>query len=263
MKRLLRSIPPQTVEERGARDASRSSHRASARSFRLIRLMSVGDGGLAWARFRAEERMFEATERDPRLIRWVCGGRVRTERRRRPAGGVSGGVGDRAEGGLDDGLGDGLRRRILPWTSASSLGRDAVDGGRESWCDRCPRRRLRDGGRKLEAAAASGDRRRGSWTSRGAVDDALDLDRVVGERRRMGGLHRRRLLVDGRIGGDLDREGARLGDDGGVTGGAGQRLAVAHIVYMQRKDCNWFNVCACALGYASTTVKGNVISVMR
>ena len=48
----------------------------------------------------------------------------------------------------------------------------------------------------------------------------------------MGGLHRRRLLVDGRIGGDADREGARLGDDGGVIGGAGQRLDAAHIVYM-------------------------------
>ena len=97
---------------------------------------------------------------------------------------------------------------------------------------------------------------------RGAVDDALDLDRVAGERRRMGGLHNRRLL-DGRVGGDSDREGARLGDDGGVIGGAGQRLDAAHIVYMQRKGSNWFNVCACALSYASTTVKGNVISVIR
>ena len=71
MKRLIWIIPPQTVKEGGARDASRPSHRASARSFQLIRLMSVGDGGLAWVRFRAEERMFEATERDPRLQRWV------------------------------------------------------------------------------------------------------------------------------------------------------------------------------------------------
>ena len=71
----------------------------------------------------------------------------------------------------------------------------------------------------------------------------------------MGGLQRRRLRVDGMIGGDGDLEDARLGDDGGVTGGAGQRLAAVHIVYMQRKDCNWFNVCTCALGYASTTVK--------
>ena len=66
-KRSLPSIPPKTEEERGARDASRSSHRASARNFRLIRSTSVGDGGLAWARFRAEERSVEATERDPRL----------------------------------------------------------------------------------------------------------------------------------------------------------------------------------------------------
>ena len=102
-------------------------------------------------------------------------------------------------------------------------------------------RRLRDGGRKWETAAASGDRRRGSWTSRGAVDEALDLDRVFGERRRMGGLHSRRLLTDGRIGGDWDRK-CLLGDDGGVTGGAGPRLAVAHIACVQRKDCNGFNV---------------------
>ena len=199
--------------------------------------------------------MFEATERDPRLPRWVCGGRVRTDRRRRPAGGVSGGVGVRAEGALDDAVGDGLRRWSLPRTSASSLWRDFVDGGRESWCDRCPLRRLRDGGRKSETVAASGDRRRGSWTMRGAVDDALDLDRVVGERRRMGGLHSRRLLLDGRVGGDSDREGARLGDDGGVTGSAGQRLDAAHIVYMQRKGSDWFNMSARALSYASTAVK--------
>jgi len=249
------NIPPQTVKKGGARDASRSSHRASARSFRLIRLTSVGDGGLAWARFRAEERILEATERDPRLQRWVCGGRVRTDRRRRAAGGVSGGVGVRVGGALDDAVGDGLRRWSLPRTSASPFGRDVVDGGRESWCDRCPLRRLRDGGRKSETVAASGDRRRGSWTMRGAVDDALDLDRVVGERRRMGGLHSRRLLLDGRIGGDPDREGARLGDDGGVTGSAGQRPDAAHIVYMQRKGSDWFNMSARALSYASTAVK--------
>ena len=115
----------------------------------------------------------------------------------------------------------------------------------------------------MEMVAASGDRRRGSWTIRGAVDDAFDLDRLVGDLRRMGGLHRRRLLIDGSVGGDADREGAWPGDDGGVTGGAGQRLDAAHIVYMQRKGSNWFNVCACALSYASTTVKGNVISVIR
>ena len=207
--------------------------------------------------------MFEATERDPRLPRWVCGGRVRTDWRRRPAGGVSGGVVVDVDGWLNDVFGDRFRRWQLPRASASSLGRDVVDGGRESWCDWCPMRRLRDGGRKWETAAASGDRRRGTRTSRGVVDDALDLDRVAGERRRMGGLHRRRLLVDGRIGGDWDRKCTRLGDDGGVTGGAGPRLAVAHIVYMQRKDSNGFNVCACPLGYASTPVKGNVIGVIR
>ena len=66
-KRSIPSIPPKTEEERGARDASRTSHRASARNFRLIRSTSVGEGGLAWARFRAEDRIVEATERDPRL----------------------------------------------------------------------------------------------------------------------------------------------------------------------------------------------------
>ena len=105
-------------------------------------------------------------------------------------------------------------------------------------------------------SAASEDRGRGRRASRGAVEAALDLDRdVVGDLRRMGGLQRRRLLVDGMIGGDGDREDARLGDNGGVTGSAGQRLDAAHIVYMQRKGSDWFNVCACALGYASTAVK--------
>ena len=59
--------PPQTVKEGGARNASRPSHSASARSFRLIRRMSVGVGGLAWARFRADDRSVDATKRDPRL----------------------------------------------------------------------------------------------------------------------------------------------------------------------------------------------------
>ena len=71
----------------------------------------------------------------------------------------------------------------------------------------------------------------------------------------MGGLQRRRLRVDGMIGGDGDLEDARLGEDGGVTGGAGQRLAAEYIVYMQRKYCNRFNMRTCALSYASTTVK--------
>ena len=75
MKRLISIIPPQTVEEGGARNASRPSHSASARSFRLIRRMSVGVGGLAWARFRADERRLDATERDPRLPCWVLGWR--------------------------------------------------------------------------------------------------------------------------------------------------------------------------------------------
>ena len=74
MKRLIRIIPPKTVE-----DASRPSHSARARSFRLIRRMSVGVGGLAWARFRAEESRVEATQRDPRLPCWVRGGRCRTD----------------------------------------------------------------------------------------------------------------------------------------------------------------------------------------
>ena len=89
----------------------------------------------------------------------------------------------------------------------------------------------------------------------GAVDDALDLDRVVGDFRRMGGLHKRRLLTDGSFGGDTDREGARPGDDGGVTGGAGQRLDARYIFCVQGKGSNRFNVCACALSYASTAIK--------
>ena len=66
-KGQLPVIPPKSEKERGARDASRTSYRASARNFRLIRSTSVGDGGLAWARFRAEDISVEATERDPRL----------------------------------------------------------------------------------------------------------------------------------------------------------------------------------------------------
>ena len=76
--------------------------------------------------------MLDAVERDPRLPRWVCGGLVRADCRRRPAGGVSGGVAVGAGFGLDDWFGDGLRRRVFPRASASSLGRDVVDGGRES-----------------------------------------------------------------------------------------------------------------------------------
>ena len=71
----------------------------------------------------------DATERDPRLPCWVLGGRCRTELRRRPVGGVCGGLGVDVESGL----GDGLRRRVLSWPSSSSLGHDAVDGGRELW----------------------------------------------------------------------------------------------------------------------------------
>ena len=67
--------PPQSVPEGGTRDAARPCHSARARNFRLIRRMSVGVGGLACARFRALERIVDATERDPRLPCWVLGGR--------------------------------------------------------------------------------------------------------------------------------------------------------------------------------------------
>ena len=136
MKRLIRIIPPQTVKEGGARNASRPSHSASARSFRFMRRMSVGVGGLACARFLADLRSPDATEFDPRLPCWVRGGRCRTDWRRRALGGVTGGLCDVAEDGLGDGLGDGLRRGDLPGPSPATLGRDGVDGGRESWCDR-------------------------------------------------------------------------------------------------------------------------------
>ena len=131
MKRLTRSIPPQTVEEGGARHASRPSHSASARSFRLMRRMSVGVGGLACARFRAALRREDATQLDPRLPCWVRGGRCRTDGRRRAAGGVDGGLGSGAEDGLGDGLDDGLRRRGLPRPSSASLWRGGVVGGLE------------------------------------------------------------------------------------------------------------------------------------
>ena len=79
MKRLIRFIPPQSVPKGGTRDAARPRHSARARNFRLIRRMSVGVGGLACARFRADVRIVDATERDPRLPCWVFGGRCRTD----------------------------------------------------------------------------------------------------------------------------------------------------------------------------------------
>ena len=92
--------------------------------------------------------------------------------------------------------------------------------------------------------------------SRGAVDEAaLDLDRdFTGDRRRIGGLQRRRLRIDGRIGGDGDRA-IRSGDDGGVTGGAGQRPAGEHISCVQRKNCYRFDMGARALSNASASVE--------
>ena len=114
-------------------------------------------------------------------------------------------------------------------------------------------------------SAASGDGGRGGWTRRGAVDEALDLDLldVVGDRRRIGGLQRRRLRTDGRIGGDGDRVDFRSGDDGGVIGGGGQRLAARYIACVQRKDCYRFYMSARALSNASTSVERDVISVIR
>merc|ERR1711872_283960 len=106
----------------------------------------------------------------------------------------------------------------------------------------------------------------GQWTSRGAVDEAaldLDLRDVAGDRRRIGGLQRRRLRVNGRIGGDGDRGDIRSGDDGGVTGGAGQWLAAEHISCVQRKDCYRFDMSARALSNASTSVERNIISIIR
>ena len=78
-------------------------------------------------------------------------------------------------------------------------------------------------------SAASEDRRCGREACRGAVDFALDLDGggdvVGGLLWRMGGLQRRRLRTGAITGGDGDREDARLGNDGGVTGGAGLQPA--------------------------------------
>ena len=78
-------------------------------------------------------------------------------------------------------------------------------------------------------SATSEDRGRGRWSRRGAVDVAFDLEwdgDVVGDVfLRMGGLQRWRLRTGAIHGGDGDREDARLGDDGGVTGGAGPQRA--------------------------------------
>ena len=78
-------------------------------------------------------------------------------------------------------------------------------------------------------SATSEDGGRGRWSRRGAVNVALDLDRggdVVGDvLLRMGGLQRRRLRTGAIHGGDGDRDDARLGDDGGVTEGAGPQPA--------------------------------------
>ena len=113
-------------------------------------------------------------------------------------------------------------------------------------------------------SAASEDRGQGREACRGAVNFALDLDRdVVGDFRRMGGLQRRRLRTDGRVGGDGDREDARLGDDGGVTGGAGPQLAGEHIACVQGKNGYRFDVSARALSNASAAVKQNIVCVVR
>ena len=99
----------------------------------------------------------------------------------------------------------------------------------------------------------------------GAVDEAaldLDLRDIVGDRRRIGGLQRRRLRTEGRIGGDGDRLDFRSGDDGGVIG-CGQRPAARCISCVKRKNGNGFNMSARALGDASTSVERDVISVIR
>ena len=95
------------------------------------------------------------------------------------------------------------------------------------------------------------------------MDDALDLDRrdVVGERWRTGGLQRRRHRVDGMIGGDGDREDARLGNDGGVTGDAGLQPAGEHIACVQRKNGYRFDMGARALCDTSAAVSSAVMSV--
>ena len=114
---------------------------------------------------------------------------------------------------------------------------------------------------------ASDDGGRGGCSRRGAVDDLLDLDwggEVVGDvLRRMGGLQRRRLWVGAIVGGDGDREDARLGDDGGVTGGAGLQPAGEHIACVQRKDGYRFDMGARALSNASAAVKRNIVCVVR
>ena len=77
-------------------------------------------------------------------------------------------------------------------------------------------------------ALASAARQRPEVEGIRAVDEAaldLDLRDVAGDRWRIGGLQRRRLRIDRRIGGDGDQDDIRPGDDGGVTGGAGQRPA--------------------------------------
>ena len=116
-----------------------------------------------------------------------------------------------------------------------------------------------------EVEGVRGVGRRGRRTSWGAVNEAaLDLDRdFAGDRRRIGGLQRRRLRTEGRIGGDGDRVNFRSGDGGGVTEGCGQRLAARYIACVKRKNSNGFNMSARALGDASTSVERDVISVIR
>ena len=96
------------------------------------------------------------------------------------------------------------------------------------------------------------------------VDEALDFDLdVAGDRRRrIGGLQRRRLRTEGRIGGDGDRLDFRSGVDGGVIG-CERRPAARCISCVKRKDGNGFNMSARALGDASTSVERDVISVIR
>ena len=63
--------------------------------------------------------------------------------------------------------------------------------------------------------------------------------------------------------GRRDWEDARLGNDGGVTGGCGPQLAVEYIVCVERKNGNWFYMSARALSNASAAVKRNIVRIIR
>ena len=110
------------------------------------------------------------------------------------------------------------------------------------------------------------DRRGAADARRGTTDLALDLANkvdVLGLFGLGGGLLSLGLFVKAVRGGDGDGDDAGLGPWARRLIDDDQRPPGNGISCADRKDGNWFNVSARALGYASTSVEGDVIRIMR